>query len=207
MRIESLAARCLTIVDRTLRASFPGDYEKRCLYAAFGLRALLKTRGAEATVIGGDVLAFVVSADTQRAGLQGFGFGSDGPAHYWVEADGLLIDIGPHYLPRGSSYSAAKVPMVAWRKNTPLPPYLRYRESVRYAQDVELVADSAIMERMKRFIEDCCKRNAAQSGQPKPPAWLLTDDGALRAAAKAKDVWALNALRFVQVAHLQDYPF
>lgn len=207
MRIESLIPRCISIVDRALRATFPDDYDKRCMYAAFGLRDLLKTTGHAATIVGGEFLAFTVSQSESEASLQGFGLGAGEPSHYWVEVAGSLLDLGPHYLPRSSSYPAAKMPIVAWLMATPLPPYLRYRAAVRYDPDVELQSNPATTKRMQDFLGECLRRHKAQIGQSKLASWLLTDASSLSAAAKAGDVWARHALRFERQTKVEQLPF
>lgn len=206
MRFESILTRALAVVDRTLRTTFPDDYDQRCMYAAFGLRALLHRAGHEARIIGGDFAAFVVSRTGERAGLKGFGFADDGPAHYWVEAGDTLIDLGPHYLPKSSRYPTAPMPILAWAKSASLVHVVRYRSEVEYAPDVELDSTPEIMARMERFLEYCETRYRAQVGQPKLPTWLLSGTPALTTAASSGDAWAKNALRFLRETRPEDLP-
>jgi hypothetical protein len=94
----------LIAVERTLRQQFPNDFFKRCAYSAFGIRALMKDAGVCAELVGGDFAAFTMSPSGDRAAVQGFGFGDDQCAHFWVEADQRLVDIAPYFLPHDSSY-------------------------------------------------------------------------------------------------------
>lgn len=174
------------------------------MYAAFGLRALLRLAGHEALIIGGDFAAFIVARTMGRAGLKGFGFAADGPAHYWVEAGSTLIDLGPHYLPRSSSYPVAPMPILAWAKSEPLPHVVRYRRMVEYASDVALDSTPEILARMERFLEACEARYRAQVGQPKLPSWLLTKKADLVLSASSGDPWAMSALRFLQEDRPED---
>lgn len=207
MRIESAIIRTLSIVDRALRKEFPGDYDKRCLYAAFATCALLQDAGFDANLVGGDVLAFVVAVSGERAGLQGFGFGSDQPSHFWVEVQDTIVDLGPHYLPRGSSFPAVGMPLIAWQPAGDLPVFLRYRRHIRYDAAVQLQSDPAIRARMEQFVSICRARYRTQMGQPKLPAWILSGPEALAAAARNGDAWARNAIRFAQGIDQSQIPF
>jgi hypothetical protein len=109
MNLISTITRTLYVVDCSLRKEFPEDFYKRCMYAAFGSTALLQDAGYEANIVGGDFLAFVVAKSEQRAGLQGFGLGTDQPSHFWVEVDNTIVDVGPHYLPEDSRFPAASL--------------------------------------------------------------------------------------------------
>jgi hypothetical protein len=207
MNLESAIARTFGIVDRTLRREFPDDYDKRCMYAAFACSALLEDLGFDANIVGGDFLAFIVSTSGQRAGLQGFGEGQGQLSHFWVEIGETLIDVGPHYLPKGSSYRASPVPFVAWSRASTLPKFLRYRVQVRYARHAALHAPSAIVDRVKDFVAQCRDRIATQKGQPSLPSWILVDSVSLEAAAKRGDFWARNAMRFAAGVGDAQLPF
>lgn len=198
------------VVDRALRATFPGDYDKRCLYSAFATCTLIQDAGYSASIVGGRFLAFVVSETGDRAGLQGFGGDLDQldpPSHFWVEAEGRILDLGPRYLSRGSSFPTAPIPMVAWNPPDGLPKYLRYQASIRYAPDVELLSNFEISNRKEAFVADCRRRYRSQVGQPKLSTWLLTDEGAVVGAASRGDLWALNALKFAERVNLGELPF
>lgn len=207
MRIDSVIARALYVVDRALRSEFPDDYDKRCLYAAFGTCALIQDAGFEANIAGGEFLAFVVSKSGQRAGLQGFGANPAQPSHYWVEVEGTIVDLGPHYLPRGSSFPAEPMPIVAWRPGSELPRYLRYRTTIRYAPDAELQSDGVITVRKEAFVSKCQSRYKAQVGQPKLPVWLLSGSVSFDAAVLRRDTWARNAKTFANGIEESQLPF
>ncbi|MER8462972.1 hypothetical protein [Mesorhizobium sp. M1396] len=196
MRFESALERSFAIVDRTLRQSFREDYYKRCMYAAFGMQSLLTELGYPASIQGGDVLAFMVARSGNEAGLQGFANASDGHAHYWTVAENRLIDIGPYYLPRESSFSAVQVPLIAWSTFERLPPFLRYRVAEDFGRTTILVADESIQQRMAKFIELCRRKLKQQIGQPKPPNWILTGTAALLSRGERGDPWARNAMLF-----------
>lgn len=192
----SLITRIYGVVDRNLKRKFPDDYDRRCMYAAFGVFELLKDAGIISHVIGGDFLAFVVAANGQRAGLQGFGAADNETSHFWVECDDAILDLGPHYLPRGSSFLASKLPFIAWQPASQLPRYLRYRVGIRYDPKVQLAWTPEINQRMETFIADCRARYAVQKGQPSLSSWILTDQRSLVDAAKRGDAWANSAIRF-----------
>lgn len=188
--------RLLTTVVRSLRKEFPTDFYKRCSYAAFATRALLLDAGVEGEIIGGDFVAFIVSKDGARAGMQGFGFGKEQCSHFWIVADGRLIDVGPHLLPSDSSYPVAPMPFVAWNMSSSLPAYLRYRPLERFPADAVMSTLPEQNDRCDRFIADCRKRAASQVAGASSPSWLLTGDAAVGAAARGRDAWAIGALRF-----------
>jgi hypothetical protein len=207
MRIESAIVRILAIVDKALRNEFADDFDKRCLYAAFAVFALLQDEGFDTHLAGGDFVAFVVARSGERVGLQGFGYGRDQPSHFWVEVQDTIVDLGPHYLPQGSSFAAAAMPLVAWQLSDGLPVYLRYRAHMRYDPAVQLQSFPDVMARKDRFVAGCRAKYAAQRGQPRLPSWLLTSPMALELAAREGDVWAKNALRFAAGIDKSQLPF
>jgi hypothetical protein len=81
MILEGTIIRALSVVDRALRKEFPGDFDKRCMYAASASCVLLHEAGFDSTIAGADFLAFVVSTSGHRAGMQGLGGGKDQPSH------------------------------------------------------------------------------------------------------------------------------
>ncbi len=207
MRIDTAISRALSVVDRTLRKEFPRDYDKRCIYAAFAICALLHDLDIEANIVGGDFVAFVVSQSGDRAGLQGFGNAGEELSHYWVAAADTIIDVGPHYLPKGSSFQAANMPLVAWSPMNELPLVLRYRPKMRFASQVELRSSTEIQVRKELFVSQCTRRYNAQLGQPKLPTWLLTGLASLELAARSGDFWARNALLFADRMDEAQLPF
>lgn len=50
----TVVERVLCVVDRCLKAQFPDDYYKRCLYASFGVHSLLQSLGHSPEVLGAD---------------------------------------------------------------------------------------------------------------------------------------------------------
>lgn len=136
---HSAYERILAVVDAALRATFPDDFDARCMYAAFGVRDMLREAGQPAEILAGDFLCFSVSKDGQEALMEGFGaHATTPPSHFWVEAAGRRLDLGPSYLPRRSRLDAAAIPPLNWGLSEPLPVYLRYRERQRWHPDVEL---------------------------------------------------------------------
>lgn len=188
--------RSFSIVDRALRQAFPEDYYRRCMYAAFGIQALLKELGFDASILGGDMLAFAVARSGREASLQGFGNSSDGYAHYWVTAEGRLIDLGPHYLPLDSRYPTEPMPLVAWPLEEGLPVFLRYRVGEDFGPKTALAADSVIEQRMEDFLHLCRRKLAGQIGQPTLPHWVLQGASSLLFHSNRGDPWALAATRF-----------
>jgi hypothetical protein len=198
MKVENQIARAMVVVDRSLRAMFPEDYDQRCMYAAFGIQTLLRRAEMQANIVGGDFMTFVVAQDGRKAAMQGFGSSDTGTSHFWVETPDFLIDLGPHYLSRRSSFPAARLPFVRWRKADPLPAYLHYNAKIRYAPDAALVSDEVISARMEEFVGRCLLRAKAILGQPTLPIWLLTGAASLDLFAQAGDSWAIAAKRYVK---------
>lgn len=188
----------LLVTDAELRASFPLDFHKRCMYAAFGIASLLEDAGVEASVVGGDFLCAVVSTDGRQLSLQGFGTTGVGePSHYWVRASGLHIDPGPVYLPYESPYRAPALPAVAWAGDSALPPVLAYRERVRVAPDAT-ISDPAIAARVADFVGRCRARRDAATVAGRLPFWLLRDMASLAYRAQRGDQWAIAAQAFLR---------
>jgi hypothetical protein len=206
MRFESLLARALYIVERELRHSFPDDYDARCMYAAFGLRGLFHNSGVAATLVGGDFMAFVASKSLPYGSHQGFAGSENGYSHFWIEVEGSLVDLGPHFLPRKSRFSAAKMPLLAWRLEEEFPAYLRYRPQARFASEVQL-DDAAIMERIEKFSARCSAAFRVQKGQPRLPSWILTGPASLAIANKQGDQWARCVLHVLPEMSFDKLPF
>jgi hypothetical protein len=170
----------LLVTDAALRATFPSDFHKRCMYASFAIASLLEDAGLEAEVAGGDFLCAVVSTDGRQLSLQGFGTTGIGePSHYWVHANGLLIDPGPAYLPHESPYRAPALPAIAWASPSPLPDVLAYRERVRVVPDAT-ISDPAIAQRVADFVTRCRALRDARTAPGRLPFWLLRDMASLR---------------------------
>lgn len=198
--------RILGVVDAALRVTFPDDYDARCMYAAFGVRDLVRAAGQPAEILAGDFLCFSVSKDGREALMEGFGKpAANPPSHFWVEAAGRRLDLGPSYLPRRSRFDAAPIPPLNWGLSAPLPLYLRYRERQRCHPDVELAPDDPLAERLSQFRSTCASLAAST---PTPPwSWLLYGPGAVARAARTGDRWAQGALHFLKVADRQALPF
>ena len=177
------------------------------MYAASTICVLLRDANFDACICAGDFLAFVVSRTGDRAGLQGFGGGKEQWSHYWVKTGSIIIDLGPHYLPRGSSFEAASLPFIAWDTMGGLPKYLRYRPQEEFEFSIQRVATLNSAARNEAFVEDCRRRYQSQNGQPKLPAWLLTNEKSLLAAAARGDFWARNAMRFSEGMDEAKLPF
>jgi hypothetical protein len=204
---NSQTIRLLGVVVRSLRKEFPDDFYKRCYYAAFAMRALLQDAGVEAEIVGGDFVAFIICSNGARAGMQGFGFGEGQCSHFWVVAEGLLLDVGPHLLPNDSSYPVAAMPFVAWAMEAPFPAYLRYRPLQRFPAEAVMSVVPEQNARCDRFIADCRTRLSSQIAGSKPLSWLLTGPGATEAAARGRDPWAQGALRFTSMTPVAELPF
>ncbi|MFJ0454189.1 hypothetical protein [Bordetella bronchiseptica] len=202
--------RSLALVDKVLRETFPDDFDKRCMYAAFGLRRLLHETGLTPVIVGGQFMCLVISPDGKRATVQGFGSPNaptQEPSHYWVEVGQTLVDLGPHYLPRRSSHPAAPIPFIRWPLQIGLPPFLRYQATVRYDPDVMLASDEAITARMNDFLTRCQQESQEAIGDAKIPGWQFRDMPSLQYAAQRGDVWARGAMFFIKTRPPMAFPF
>jgi hypothetical protein len=196
----------LFIVDQTLRETFPDSYWKRCTYAAFGLRMLLKEVGIIADIVFGDLLCFTLSTDTKRPLMEGYGNGKDGvPSHFWVEAADSLLDLGPYYLPREARRPIVSMPLIRWSLDTPLPLYLRYREVGR--GHLEMEPEASIAPRVANFLEHCLTRSQSTKRAVTMPTWELKHAVSVHSAAQRGDMWARGALRFSSWANPATIPF
>lgn len=204
---EDVTTRALALTDVSLRAFFPNDFHKRCMYAAFGLSSLLQDSGVSAQVIGGDFLCALVSSDGTQMSLQGFGSSGQGePSHFWVETQGFTLDLGPTYLPYESRYPAPSPPIIRWPVSSSLPAFLAYRERVRLAEDV-VISSPEIRQRNAEFVACCRQMNRSEAGRMLPNAWQLKDYQSLRYAASKKDPWALAASEFLRRSLKAEFPY
>lgn len=197
MQVETIIKRAMFVVDRELRKEFPGDYHKRCYYAAAALLSICRESGLPATLVGGDLLAFTVSTDGREASLQGYGGSSDGLSHVWVEAADRILDLGIHYLPAESRYSALAMPASMWKLSNEFRPYMRYR-SFQTTTDAGGFGfrNADHNERLARFENGCRSRIQNLFGNPKLPFWLVEGPASVEEAARAGNPWAASALRF-----------
>lgn len=203
VKIEELFA----VTDWCIKNSFPDDYDARCLYNACAIHSILMSEGVKAIIVGGNVGVFTLSTDGREALLDGFGGGDiTQPSHYWVEADGIILDPGTSYLPKRSRMHAVPMPMVAWSRNNALPNYLQYKETIRYAEEVEYIFPDDIANRVSDFIERCQKRYASKAAKKKLSNWILSSPNGLNNTAKSGDRWAKGALRFLSMASAPTIP-
>lgn len=139
--------------------------------------------------------------------LQGFGTRSGGmPSHYWVEAQGMLLDLGPTYLPYESSFPASPLPALRWPATTKLPDFVAYRERVRYAEGVEIDTPE-FFQKNAEFVARCREVARAQTDPISLGTWELTDMQSLRQAAGKGDSWARAALEFIRRSLKAKFPF
>lgn len=198
--------RAFAITDLSLREFFPGDFYKRCMYASFGMAALLNDDDMRAQVVGGDFLCAIVSSDGRQMSLQGFGSNdSHEPSHFWIHADGNLLDLGPMYLPFGSSFPAPSPPLVRWPLASRLPDFLAYRERARYAENVDIVTPE-IRQRTATFISACRANRELRGEDVRPPRWQLKDMQSLRYATQRQDPWAMAASEFLRRSLKAGFP-
>ena len=194
MRFDKAIARCAHVVDRSLRKSFPDDFDARCLYAALGMHRLAARMGYSSNMVGGDFSALAVAVDNSQASFQGYSL-SDGDgeyAHYWCEIEGHIVDLGPTYLSERSRFAAVRAPIVMWPTAISLPESLKYRPKIRYAPDGEHRMAPEIMDRIDKFFQICDKKFASLSGQPKATNWLASGPKSIVAASDRGDLWALG---------------
>jgi len=130
--------------------------------------------------------------------LQGFGTRSGGmPSHYWVEAQGMLLDLGPAYLPYESSFPASALPVLRWPSTSKLPDFVAYRERVRYAEGVEIDTPK-FSQKNAEFVAHCREVARAETAPISLGTWELSDMQSLHKAAAKGDSWALAALEFIR---------
>lgn len=198
--------RSFHIVDKGLRAVFPDSYWKRCTYAAFGMRMLLQEVGITSHIVFGDMLCFTMTHDGKKPLLGGYGNApGDAPSHYWLEAAGSILDLGPHYLPCSASRPIVGVPLIRWPVNTPMPSYLRYREAGR--GDHTLRSSPSIADRVAQFLEHCQVLRQSSQFVTAVPTWQLKGEESLRLAARKGDPWARGALIFASRINPLELPF
>jgi hypothetical protein len=177
------------------------------MYASFGLSALLKDEGISARIIGGDFICAVVAKDGSQMSLQGFGSQSGGmPSHYWVEAQGMLLDLGPMYLPCESSFPASPLPVLCWPATSKMPDFVAYRERVRYADGVE-ITNPEFFQKNAEFISHCRENWRAHTGPISLGTWQLKDFQSLHQAATRGDSWARAAIVFLKRSFKAKFPF
>jgi hypothetical protein len=177
------------------------------MYASFGVSALLNDAGMSTQIIGGDFICAVVAKDGSRMTLQGFGGKPGGmPSHYWVEAQGTLLDLGPMYLPCESSFPAAPLPVLRWPAMSQLPDFVAYRERVRYAGEAQ-IANPEFRQRNAEFVSYCREVGRAHSGSISLGTWQLRDFQSLHQAATAGDSWARAVMVFLRRSLKAEFPF
>lgn len=205
MQLDKSIARIAFVVEKSLKKYFPDDYDKRCMYAAFGMHALAKKQKHDSIIVAGGFAALTVALDNSNAAYQGYNDGDGEFGHYWCEIDGHTVDLGPSFLPVSSRFPAANAPLVMWPLTKELPASLRYAPKIRYHTDVQPHMADDIMERLEGFLKVCDQKFAALHGQPKTKSWVLSGPIALSAAAKSGDLWA-SASERVQGMPRQDIP-
>jgi hypothetical protein len=199
--------RVLAAVEACLCETFPDDFYRRCPFAAFAIRALLRDAGVEAVLAGGQFAAFVMTPDQARLALQGFKSGHEPHPHYWVEADDRLIDLGPHLLAFGSEYPIVPMPALAWGMSAPLPAAFRYKARQRYPADSRMSLDPALCAQADRFV-DQCRDVLNEALRPRNfPTWIASSYASLVAAVERGDPWAAGAMGFEQMAQNHPLPF
>lgn len=192
----TVVERVLCVVDRCLKAQFPDDYYKRCLYASFGVHSLLQALGHNPAVLGGTFSAFVVSQDQRRGVIHGYASESSEHSHYWVELDGSVIDLGTYYLPAGAGFLACEMPAVFWDTSYAFPKGLTYAPEASYASSEVAQLAPHIVEKMEPFLAACHARMAKPLVKPKIGKWLVTSPTSIRRAAGKGDVWARAVIRY-----------
>jgi hypothetical protein len=198
--------RAFAITDLSLREFFPADFYKRCMYASFGMAALLKDEGIRVQLIGGDFLCAIVSDDGRQMSLQGFGTNdSCEPSHFWIHAGGNLLDLGPMYLPYESPFPAPSPPLLRWSLASRLPAFLAYREHVRFAEYVDVITPE-VRQRNAAFISACRSNREVHGEHVRPSQWQLKDMQSLRYAAQRQDPWALAASEFLRRSFKAEFP-
>jgi hypothetical protein len=203
----ALVEQVLAAVEALLCESFPDDFYRRCAFAAFGVRALLRDSGVDAVLVGGQFAAFVMTPDQGRLAIQGFRSGHEPHPHYWVEAEDRLIDLGPYLLAFGSDYPIVPMPALAWDMSAPLPASFRYKAQQRYPADSRMSIDPKLCAQADAFVQRCREKLAERDSALRLSTWLATSYASLMAAVEREDSWACGAKRFEQVAQNHPLPF
>lgn len=195
MRFDKAIARCAYVVDRSLKKSFPEDFDARCMYAALGMNHLATKLGYRSNLVGGDFVALTVAVDNSTATFQGYKrLHDDGEnAHYWCEIENHIVDLGPTYLAARSQFDAVTGPIVMWPLTISRPKSLVYTEKTRYAPDAEHRMAPEIMARVEKFLQICDRKFTNLSGQPKASNWLASGPNSIALAADRRDLWALGS--------------
>lgn len=189
----------MTVVAECAREMFPGDFYKRCAYTASGMLSLLREAGADGSLVGGDFAAFILAMAGNKAGLQGFARGANQCSHVWVEAEGRLIDVAPHFLPADASYPIVSMPGVAWDLARARPQALRYRPIRRLPEFARFSADLTIQNRSEAFIQ-LCRERSRRPTVVRFPTWIVTGPESLDFAANNGNSWANGAKRLEALA-------
>jgi len=198
-------SRAMAVVDASLREFFPDDYHCRCFYAAVGLASLLEADGFPSQVAGGDFLCAVISKDGKRKNLQGYGLSPTGaPTHFWVRTRDLLLDLGPTYLPARSSFPLAKLPVLRWELENPLPDYVDYSEAQRHV-GIRL-DDLELRKRVDAFRAHCQAKMQSCGESITLQAWELSNHQSLVNAAKKGDPWTEAMLSFLRAGAKANVP-
>jgi hypothetical protein len=165
------------------------------MYGAFAVAHLLRERGCEATVVGGDFAIFAPTRDGKSAAFHGFGGSSDpGTAsHYWVESCDRVVDASTLLLHKTTDQVIVQLPVVYWPLADALPRYIRYNEKLRVHKDAEF---STVLEQreMAATVVDACRLRLSKTSVLSKPAVL--DGPGYVSRAKAKDAWANAAAEF-----------
>lgn len=200
MRVGNLNHRNLSIkialvANRELQSRFPENAGQRCMYGAFALAHLLRERGFEATVVGGDFTIFAPTRDGRSAAFHGFrGSSEPGTAsHYWVESADRVVDASTLLLHKTTDQNIVRLPVVYWPLAEAFPRYIRYKERMRARKDAEF---STVLEQreMAATVVDACRRRLSKASMLSKPAIL--DGPGYVFGAKAKDSWANAAAAF-----------
>lgn len=198
VKIEEL----YSTIDWCLRKKFPTDYDSRCLYTACAIYSILKSEGIRAVIVGGDVGALAISIDGSHASLEGFAGSLKGqPSHYWVEANGVLLDPNVSYLPKNSKIQRIPMPMVAWNQRKAMPKSLQYVDQIRYDEDVEFRFPDDIAERITTFINMCKKRYASKATKKKLSGFVISSPESIQQHAASGNKWALGSIRFQSMSN------
>lgn len=208
MRFDKAIQRCASVVERSLKKTFPQDYDSRCLYAALGMHHLTKKLGYRPNMVRGDFSALVVAKDNSQATFQGYNRveADNNFAHYWCDVEDHIVDLGPSLLPKKSRFPAANVPIVMWPKKHPLPNSLMYTPKIAYHPDAINAMEPAIMTKVKNFLQTCDQKFAAQKGQPKLKNWLVSGPKSIASAAARGDLWAKGTIHIEGNSNLKRAP-
>lgn len=193
MSIEKIAYKIMPALDRSLRHIYPENYHVRCFQAAVALDTYLSEMGFDSKVVAGDFEVAVRNSMTGACEFHGFQSKTEAHSHFWVEAEGRLLDIMPLYIPRSCRSVSMIPPMVALKLSQPLPQCFRYTvkdpaprvRSMLFPEDIATI--TVLVSDMRRRL---AKKGVSRSTKP-----VLMTSSCISKLARKHDPWAVWVMK------------